>query len=117
MTVTTRLDKEAIRAQLRALRGDLKIWTLKAPGLHFDETIVCPTRRGQLRGGKPVLCQDGERGTCEGCGMTLHRADRADRIGAEIHALTERMNGTPKPEATREAVVMTGSGEQLVIFA
>lgn len=119
MTIT-RDDKKTIREELRSLRGDLKVWTLKAPGLHFDEAIVCSVHQGRLRSGRPVLCEDGARGLCEGCGMTLYRADRVGPIRTEIRALTDRLNGRtaePKPEsATRAAVVITGSGEQLVMF-
>lgn len=119
MTIT-RDDKKKIRDELRGLRYDLKVWTLKAPGLHFDEAIVCPVHRGRLHGGRPVLCEDGDRGLCEGCLATLTRADRIDPIRTEIRTLTDRLNGRtnePKPEpTTRPAVVITGCGEQLVMF-
>ncbi|MDJ0341779.1 hypothetical protein [Streptomyces sp. PH10-H1] len=111
-------DKKASREQLRSLRIDLKVWTLKAPGLHFDQTIVCPTHRGRLRNGEPLLCEDGKRGMCEGCGTTLDRHDRASEVRDEIRALAERLNGapTPEPDTTRKATVTTGAGEQLVMF-
>jgi hypothetical protein len=114
----TRDDKKGIRNELRGLRYDLKVWTLKAPGLHFDEAIVCPEHRGRRRDGKPVLCEDGVRGLCEGCLATLTRTDRTDQLDAEIRTLTDRLNGrTTEPEpATRPAVVITGRGEQLVMF-
>lgn len=116
----TRDDKKKIGEELRVLRHDLKVWTLKAPGLHFDQAIVCPVHRGRRRDGKPVLCEDGARGLCEGCLTTLTRADRTDQLDAEIRTLTDRLNDRtpePKPEpATRKATVITGRGEQLVMF-
>ncbi|WP_055692989.1 hypothetical protein [Streptomyces prasinopilosus] len=95
-------DKKIIRAQLRELRTELNRWTLKAPGLHIDETLVCPTGQGRLRRGTPVLCADGKRGLCEGCVATLYRHDRAEPLRAGIRALDERLNGTtPTPTAAQ----------------
>lgn len=108
MTMTTRIDKKAIREKLRTLRGDLKIWTLKAPGSHPELNVVCREHRSWKRG---------LTAGCEPCSFVAYRAEKADGLRVEIHALTDRLNGrTPEPEATREAVVITGRGEQLVMF-
>ncbi|MFJ2737665.1 hypothetical protein [Streptomyces sp. NPDC087317] len=106
MTTTrkTRDDKKAIRKQLRALRNDLKMWTLKTPGLHIDQALVCPDHR------KPNPA-------CEPCCAVLYRREHADRIRSEIRTLTDRLNGRqPEPAGTRKATVITGSGEQLLMF-
>jgi len=109
MTTTplTRDEKKAGRAELRELRDYLKVWTLKAPGLHPGEDLVCREHRRR----SPL---------CESCAVTLYRKDRADGIRAAIRTLTDRLNGRttePKPEpATRKATVITGRGKQLVMF-
>lgn len=98
-------EKKALRAQLRELRTQLDRWTLKTPGLHVDETLVCPAGQGRLTRGTPMLCADGKRGLCEGCCATLYRHDRAEPLRAEIRALTERLNGTtPAPAAAQLAL-------------
>lgn len=106
MTIT-RDDKKAIREQLRSLRGDLKVWTLKAPGSHPELNVICLEHRNP----NP---------TCEPCSFVLFRKDKADHVRTKIRALTDRLNGRttePKPEpATRKATVITGRGEQLVMF-
>lgn len=43
-------EKKTIRVQLRELRGYVKMWTLKAPGLHIDQALVCPEPTHRLRG-------------------------------------------------------------------
>lgn len=101
----TTADKKAIRERLRSLRGELKAWTLKAPGLHAELTVVCHEHR------KPIPA-------CEACCFVLFRTEKADQIRGDIRALTDQLNGTPapKPETTRKATVITGRGEQLVMF-
>lgn len=103
MTIT-RDEKKTIGAQLRDLRGDLKTWTLKAPGLHIDQALVCQDHR------KPNTA-------CEPCCSGLYRKEKADRIRSEIRTLTDRLDGRePGPESLRQATVITGSGEQLLMF-
>lgn len=103
----TRDDKKKIRDELRALRYDLKVWTLKAPGSHPELNVICLEHR------KPNP-------TCEPCSFVLFRRDKAAAVRTEIRTLTDRLNGRtpePKPEpATRKATVITGRGEQLVMF-
>lgn len=110
MTIT-RDDKKKVREQLRDLRGDLKVWTLKAPGSHPEIMAVCYEHRTWKRG----LAAG-----CEPCTFVAFRAEKADKLRAEIRTLTDRLNGRtpePKPEpATRKATVITGRGEQLVMF-
>lgn len=104
-------EKKTIRAQLRDLRGDLKAWTLKAPGSHPELNVICHEHRSWRRG----LAAG-----CEPCCFVAFRAEKADKLRAEIRTLTDRLNGrTPGPEpesATRKATVFTGRGEQLVMF-
>lgn len=103
-TTQSRADKEALRAKRRTLGGELKNWTLKVPGLHDGQALVCREHR------KPDPA-------CESCCCVLYRADRAREIRTEIRALTAQINGTSTAEpATRQAVVVTGRGEQLVMF-
>lgn len=107
----TRDEKKAIRAKLRDLRGDLKIWTLKAPSPHPELGVVCLEHRSWRRG---IAVG------CEPCCFVAFRAEKADKLRVEIRTLTDRLNGRtpePKPEpATRKATVVTGRGEQLVMF-
>lgn len=105
----TRDEKKTIRAQLRDLRGDLKVWTLKAPSSHPEIGAVCHEHRSWRRG---IAVG------CEPCCFVAYRAEKADKVRTEIRALTDRLNGcTPEPEpATRKAAVITGRGEQLVMF-
>lgn len=107
------IDQAAIREQLRMLRGDLKMWTLKAPGLQPGLDFVCHEHRS-YRLGLPT--------GCESCMVTELRADKVDEIRTEIRTLTDRLKGgTPVPvlkaETTRKATVITGRGEQLAISA
>ncbi|QFZ74005.1 hypothetical protein GFH48_12785 [Streptomyces fagopyri] len=103
MTITTD-EKKVIRAQLRDLRGELKTWTLKTPGLHIDQALVCQDHR------KPNTA-------CEPCCSGLYRKEKTDRIRSEIRTLNDQLT-PPEPErsAVREATVITGNGEQLVMF-
>lgn len=105
----TRDEKKTIRAQLRDLRGDLKVWTLKAPSSHPELNAVCAEHRSWRRGITKA---------CEPCSFVAFRAEKADKLRVEIRRLTDRLNGrTPEPEpATRKATVITGRGEQLVMF-
>lgn len=105
MTVTQMSgdEKKAVRAKLRELRNYLKTWTLKAPGLHPELTVICHEHK------KPTPA-------CEPCTFVLYRAEHADQVRAEIRALVERLDGPPTPATTREATVITGRGEQLVMF-
>lgn len=110
MTIT-RDDKKQIRDELRGLRYDLKAWMLKAPSSHPELGAVCHEHRSWRRG---------IAAGCEPCCFVAYRAENADRVRTEIRTLTDRLNGRtaePKPEpATRAAVVITGRGEQLVMF-
>ena len=105
----TRDEKKKIRAQLRDLRGDLKVWTLKAPSPHPEIGAACHEHRSWRRGITAA---------CEPCCFVAFRTEKADKIRAEIRALAEQMNGAPEPEPepTRKATVITGRGEQLVMF-
>lgn len=105
----TRDEKKTIRAQLRDLRHDLKVWTLKAPGSHPELNVVCLEHRSWRRGIAAA---------CEPCCFVAFRAEKADKLRAEIRTLTDQLDGrTPEPEpATRKATVITGRGEQLVMF-
>lgn len=101
-------EKKTIRAQLRELRGDLKVWTLKAPGSHPELGVVCHEHRNWKRG----LAD-----SCEPCSFVAYRAEKADRIRSQIRTLNDRLNGPkPEPALTRQATVITGRGEQLVMF-
>ncbi|QQM41991.1 hypothetical protein [Streptomyces liliifuscus] len=108
MTIT-RDDKKKVREELRGLRYDLKVWTLKAPGSHPELGAVCHEHRSWRRG---------IAASCEPCTFVAFRAEKAGQVRAEIRTLNDRLNGrTPEPEpATRKATVITGSGEQLVMF-
>lgn len=110
-TQRTRDDKRKIRDELRALRYDLKVWTLKAPSSHPELGAVCHEHRSW---------RCGIAAGCEPCCFVAYRAENADKVRAEIRALTDRLNGrTPEPApepATRKATVITGRGEQLVMF-
>lgn len=107
MTIT-RDDKKTIRAQLRDLRGDLKVWTLKAPGSHPELNVVCTEHRSWRRGITKA---------CEPCCFVAYRAEKADKLRAEIRTLNDRLNDRqPEPAPLREATVITGRGEQLVMF-
>lgn len=103
MTITSD-EKKVIRAQLRDLRGDLKVWTLKTPGLHIDQALVCQDHR------KPDPA-------CEPCCSVLYRKEKTDRIRSEIRTLNDQlMPREQEVPALREATVITGRGEQLVMF-
>lgn len=106
MTIT-RDEKKKIRAQLRDLRGDLKVWTLKAPSPHPEIGAVCHEHRSWRRG-----ITTG----CEPCCFVAFRAEKADQVRSQIRTLTRRLKGEPEPAPTRKATVTTGRGEQLVMF-
>ncbi|WP_055712618.1 hypothetical protein [Streptomyces torulosus] len=107
MTIT-RDEKKKIREELRDLRGDLKVWTLKAPGSHPELNVLCTEHRSWRRG-----ITTG----CEPCCFVAFRAEKADKIRAEIRTLTNRLDvPESEPAPTRKATVFTGRGEQLVMF-
>jgi hypothetical protein len=106
-TAPTRADKKVIREQLRSLRDDLKTWTLKAPSPHPEIGAVCHEHRSWRRG---------ITAGCEACCFVAFRVEKADEVRTQIRSLTRRLKGDPEPAPTRKATVITGRGEQLVMF-
>jgi hypothetical protein len=88
-SMSTTADKKALRASIRTLHDRIQVWSLKRPGLHFDQTIVCPSH--------PAACGLPE---CEGCAMTGRRAEQLDQYRAELRPLEaelRRLDGKPEP--------------------
>ncbi|WP_034090147.1 hypothetical protein [Streptacidiphilus albus] len=87
--MSTTADKKALRASIRALHARIQVWSLRKPGLHFDQAIVCPSQ--------PARCGSPE---CEGCGITAMRTERLERFRAELRPLEaelRRLDGKPEP--------------------
>lgn len=101
----TKTEKRRIDRELRELRKEHKSLIT---GRYIGE-------RGWW--GVPYCTRPCGVGTCEGCAVRMSLRDQAEPIAQQIEELKQELQQlTAEPAPLREATVITGRGEQLVMF-